>query len=190
MFKKFTFLFLFLTGFSLNAQVSPEEDLLVIRISETALEQELQYFVSKAQERDVKLIFEEVVRSSTGKITAISIQYSIPEGKSGSFEFANAKGIGPVLIKIEKEGKIGFLSGEEVQNSSSRRSFILHKENVAYYDKPLIIIDGKIQAPDFELASIAPEDIQKMTVLKQGQAVKKYGEKAGGGALEIFLRKN
>jgi TonB-dependent SusC/RagA subfamily outer membrane receptor len=52
--------------------------------------------------------------------------------------------------------------------------------------EPLLIIDGK-QAKS--LKNLAPSDIKSLTVLKDGTAEKKYGEKGKNGVIEITTKK-
>jgi serine protease Do len=52
---------------------------------------------------------------------------------------------------------------------------------------PLYILDGKIVA---SISDIAPTDIESVSVLKGAMAIKKYGEKAADGVIEIVSKKN
>jgi len=52
---------------------------------------------------------------------------------------------------------------------------------------PLYILDGKIVA---SISGIAPYDIESVSVLKGDMAIKKYGEKAADGVIEIISKKN
>jgi len=52
---------------------------------------------------------------------------------------------------------------------------------------PLYILDGKIVA---SISGIAPTDIESVSVLKGDMAIKKYGEKAADGVIEIISKKN
>jgi serine protease Do len=52
---------------------------------------------------------------------------------------------------------------------------------------PLYILDGKIVA---SINDIAPTDIESVSVLKGAMAIKKYGEKAANGVVEIVSKKN
>ena len=52
---------------------------------------------------------------------------------------------------------------------------------------PLYILDGKIVA---SISDIAPNDIESVSVLKGAMAIKKYGEKAANGVVEIVSKKN
>lgn len=53
----------------------------------------------------------------------------------------------------------------------------------------LYVVDGKIMASDFDPGTIAPENIESVTVLKDKKATAKYGKKASGGVIEITTRK-
>jgi serine protease Do len=52
---------------------------------------------------------------------------------------------------------------------------------------PLYILDGKIVA---NISDIAPNDIESVSVFKGAMAIKKYGEKAADGVVEIVSKKN
>jgi bla regulator protein BlaR1 len=52
--------------------------------------------------------------------------------------------------------------------------------------KPLFIIDGKEAK---SLKNVSAEDIKSITVLKDGTAEKKYGEKGKNGVIEIYTKK-
>ena len=42
---------------------------------------------------------------------------------------------------------------------------------------PLIVIDGVEQAAGYDFKNIAPDDIERIDVLKDAAAIKKFGEK-------------
>jgi serine protease Do len=52
---------------------------------------------------------------------------------------------------------------------------------------PLYILDGKIVA---SISDIAPNDIESVNVFKGAMAIKKYGDKAANGVVEIVSKKN
>ena len=52
---------------------------------------------------------------------------------------------------------------------------------------PLYILDGKIVN---NIKDISPNDIESVSVLKDAMAIKKYGEKAANGVIEIVSKKN
>ena len=53
---------------------------------------------------------------------------------------------------------------------------------------PLVVVDGVIL--NIDVNKIDPETIESITVIKEGPAVDKYGEKAKGGVIEITTKKN
>ena len=53
---------------------------------------------------------------------------------------------------------------------------------------PLVVVDGVIL--NIDVNKIDPETIQSITVIKEGPAIDKYGEKAKGGVIEITTKKN
>jgi len=55
-------------------------------------------------------------------------------------------------------------------------------------DKPLIILDGK-EISSEEMEKIKPDNIESINVLKGDSAIKKYGEKAKNGVIEITKKK-
>ena len=65
-------------------------------------------------------------------------------------------------------------------------------ENVMFYKSdgkdPLIILDGK-EITKEKMEAIKPENIKTMNVLKGEMAIKKYGEKAKDGVIEIKTKK-
>jgi len=52
---------------------------------------------------------------------------------------------------------------------------------------PLYVVDGKIVT---SISDIAPTDIESVSVFKGAMAIKKYGEKAADGVIEIVSKKN
>lgn len=55
---------------------------------------------------------------------------------------------------------------------------------------PLYIIDGSIKPADFNINTIDPNNIEKISVLKAESAVERYGERGQNGAVEITLKSN
>ena len=54
--------------------------------------------------------------------------------------------------------------------------------------KPLIILEGK-QVTEESMYYLKPEDIDRINVLKDKNAIDKYGEKGKNGVIEVFLKK-
>jgi len=53
---------------------------------------------------------------------------------------------------------------------------------------PLYVVDNKIEESDFNLKTIAPNDIERIDVLKDEAAIEKYGDKAKDGVIEITTK--
>lgn len=55
--------------------------------------------------------------------------------------------------------------------------------------KPLIIIDGEIQADGFSIDSISPDNIERIDVIKGPAAEKRAGDKGKNGIIDITMKK-
>ncbi len=53
--------------------------------------------------------------------------------------------------------------------------------------KPLIILDGK-EVDEEVIKELKPDDIESLNVIKDQNAINKYGEKGRNGVIEIFLK--
>lgn len=63
-----------------------------------------------------------------------------------------------------------------------------NRRKEVYQSKPLIFIDGK-EAKDIRLNDLDPTTIEKISVLKDKEAKKKYGEEGKNGVILITLKK-
>ncbi len=81
------------------------------------------------------------------------------------------------MMKVDASQK------EEKQNIFVFRS---EEEKAA----PLIVIDGVEQAAGYDFKNIAPDDIERIDVLKDAAAIKKFGEKGKNGVIDITMKKN
>lgn len=64
-------------------------------------------------------------------------------------------------------------------------SYLQNKETKV---KPLIILDGKEISED-SIKNLGPDDIESINVIKDQNAINKYGEKGKNGVIEVFLKK-
>jgi TonB-dependent SusC/RagA subfamily outer membrane receptor len=55
--------------------------------------------------------------------------------------------------------------------------------------QPLYVIDGQVMPEDYNLNTIDPEDIESISVLKDGKQTEVYGERAKDGVICITLKK-
>ena len=54
---------------------------------------------------------------------------------------------------------------------------------------PLFVVDGQVMPQDFSLKTVKPEDIESISVLKDGEQTEVYGERAKDGVICITLKK-
>ena len=73
-------------------------------------------------------------------------------------------------VKVQYIGADGTLEGSEVP-------------------QPLYVIDGQVMPEDYNLNAINPEDIESISVLKDGKQTEVYGERAKDGVVSITLKK-
>jgi BlaR1 peptidase M56/TonB-dependent Receptor Plug Domain len=76
----------------------------------------------------------------------------------------------------------------DVTNGEKVYTIVRETSNQKIDDKTLIFVDGKAISQK-EMAAINPSNIQSVNVLKGESAIKKYGEKAANGVIEITLKK-
>ena len=73
-------------------------------------------------------------------------------------------------VKVQYIGADGTLEGSEVP-------------------QPLYVIDGQVMPEDYNLNAINSEDIESISVLKDGKQTEVYGERAKDGVVSITLKK-
>ena len=55
--------------------------------------------------------------------------------------------------------------------------------------QPLFVVDGQVMPEDYSLKTVKPEDIESISVLKDGKQTEVYGERAKDGVICITLKK-
>ena len=55
--------------------------------------------------------------------------------------------------------------------------------------QPLYVVDGQVMPQDFSLRTVKPEDIESISVLKDGEQTEVYGERAKDGVICVTLKK-
>ena len=91
-------------------------------------------------------------------------------------EVITVDGIDKVIVPDGKPRKI-FVRGFKTNNDQL---------TIDGEGQPLFIIDGKEAS---SLKNVSPADIKSITILKDGTAEKKYGEKGKNGVVEIYTKK-
>lgn len=92
--------------------------------------------------------------------------------------FGEAKGEKSIrIIKIDKK------------ELNDKNTFVIKTKGGDDKKAPLIMIDGEEKAAGFDLQSIAPDQIERIDVLKDEAAFKKVGEKGANGVILITMKK-
>ena len=89
-------------------------------------------------------------------------------------------------LELQEQNVSGF-SGNSVLISKDKKNirFNIKSDNT----KPIIIIDGKEMAADFDMDSLDVDTIESMDVLKGQKALQKVGAKGKNGVILIRLKK-
>jgi len=103
------------------------------------------------------------------------------------------RSVSPDQLKLIEEGSEGPTSGVLIRRDTINAVRLRLKEDVAgtltaTEIKPLIIVDGVIMADSDGIKDIAPDDIEKIEVIKGAAAEALYGERAAGGVIQITLK--
>ncbi len=80
------------------------------------------------------------------------------------------------IIKIDKK------------DTAEKNTFIIKTKDSEDEKAPLIVIDGEEKAVGFDLESIVPDQIERIDVLKDEAATKKFGEKGANGVILITMK--
>ena len=97
------------------------------------------------------------------------------KGKNGVVEITAKE---PVTIDSTADGsvKVQYIGADGSVESSE-------------VPQPLYVIDGQVMPDDYNLNSINQEDIESISVLKDGKQTEVYGERAKDGVVSITLKK-
>lgn len=95
-------------------------------------------------------------------------------------------------VKINKDKKPQYPVDEKYYTEQFIQGIDIVSNCYSYYEKtkinPLYIVDGK-ETTEEVIRDLKPEDVYSITVLKDKNAIYKYGEKGKGGVIEIYLKK-
>ena len=81
-------------------------------------------------------------------------------------------------------------ASEDVRKSKEKNVFIIKTNKGENNDKPVIIIDGEVQAEGYDMNAVSPDNIESINVLKGEAAFEKLGERGANGIIMIQLKKN
>ncbi|NTU95335.1 MAG: TonB-dependent receptor plug domain-containing protein, partial [Bacteroidales bacterium] len=91
------------------------------------------------------------------------------------------------FTRTDKTDKQIVISRENIDTTIVKNTIII-KSKSSKGANPLFVVDGKVMK-NFDETSLDPENIKSMSVLKGDIAIKKYGDKAKNGVVEITLKK-
>ena len=97
------------------------------------------------------------------------------KGKKGVISITSKE---PVTIDSTADGsvKVQYIAAD----GSMKSSDVL---------QPLFVVDGQVMPEDYSLKTVKPEDIESISVLKDGKQTEVYGERAKDGVICITLKK-
>ena len=174
--------------------------------------------ISTAKSLNIDLVFSKIRRNSKNEITKIKIFYKDNIGNEYVQDFSKSSGIDPIRFvrSIDQNGKgeIGFYENQTQISTRAKDAVLISEEKVAIIDaaveqetsskgisqttnsvktnnqkpKPIIVLNGIRQIPDFDLNSVDPSTIATVNVLKNEKAIEKYGKEAINGVLEIITK--
>ncbi len=100
------------------------------------------------------------------------------------------KNIDPSTIKSMKIDKNKTGSGGTIEIELKDNFQEVSNTNTSFSgEKPLVVINGKIQNKDFDVNTISSDKIESVNILKEENAINIYGEKAKNGVMEVTLKK-
>ena len=103
-------------------------------------------------------------------------------------------------ITVIKDAAASALYGERARNGvisitlrkdkqeQNKKNVLRIKTGANGANEPLLVVDGVIEE-NVTMKSINPESIQSLNILKNEVAVKKYGDKAKNGVIEVTLKR-
>ena len=95
-------------------------------------------------------------------------------------------------VKINKDKKPQYPVDEKYYSEQFVQGIDIISDCYSFYEKtkikPLYIVEGK-ETTEEMIRDLSPDDVDSITVLKDENAIEKYGEKAKGGVIEIYLKK-
>lgn len=90
------------------------------------------------------------------------------------------------MPKIKKEVRI--IKSDAAQQDDKQNIFVFRSEEEK--GAPLIVIDGEEQPEGYDFKNIAPDDIERIDVVKGPAAIKRFGDKGKNGVVDITMKKN
>lgn len=142
----------------------------------------------------VRIKHSEETHSLYAHLSAINVQegQSVKAGDQIGAVGMSGKATYPHLhyeVHINGQTENPIIDGrDQIIATEDRQQSIQIKNNISEDLKPLMAIHGKIQASNFDIASLNQDDIEAISVFKGEKAIEKYGETAVNGVVDITLK--
>jgi N-acetylmuramoyl-L-alanine amidase len=107
------------------------------------------------------------------------------DGKNGAV-IVNTK----IKELVLKDAPITYISDTATENLTLSGNIKFRNSSKDLSKQPLYVIDGKIQTGKIDLNAIDANEIKSIDVIKGNNALKKYGEAATNGVVEISTKNN
>ncbi len=196
---------LFLMSFNTKEVYITKNETNLDKIEQT----EISVITSKSTDKDLKSIkkdlekqgdgleiqFSEIERDSNQEIKKITINAKFK--KSEEFKHvisinSKNKPIDDIALKVENNELVFASKKDKFYQKYTNSGWIFEKTNTTKtkeIDEDLLIIIDKKESNKEQLEKISPEDINSVNVLKEENAITKYGEKGKNGVIEVFTKK-
>ena len=122
-----------------------------------------------------------VVGYGTQKVTKVS-------GAISTVKSADIQKLNPVRLEEALQGSASGVNVIQSGSPGTKPTILIRGIPSLGGNDPTVIVDGIQQTTD-DLNSINPADIESINVLKGENAIKKYGERAKNGVIEIKTKK-
>ncbi|TXE09444.1 hypothetical protein ES711_05845 [Gelidibacter salicanalis] len=189
-----------------SATTLDQQNVLTFIVTKDTKIEQMEYITEKLSNEDVHFKFKNIERNSKNEITGIKIKYDY-KNKTGTYAKSLSSPIPSIEISVNPTSHnvtIGEHSsglsqtiaiGSEkdsnhIQNIALKEPLGLQKithETSNSQNKPLIILKDK-EITHVEMQAIDPDTIAHISVLKDENATKSYGDKAKNGVIIIQLK--
>jgi TonB-dependent SusC/RagA subfamily outer membrane receptor len=139
-----------------------------------------------------KDIIREYGKAAKDGVIFISTEKSVKAGAGTSNKLPSDIHIVDNAKFSRSDDKAKIITTETEPNNASELEPESCPAKVIFYpeaEKTLVVLDGKEMKIDFDMKSIAPENIESVNVLKGENATEEYGDKGKNGVIIITTKK-
>ena len=113
-----------------------------------------------------------------------NVKVWIPENAEKEFGEKGRNGVVAITSKVP-------MTIDSTADGSVKVQYIAADGSMESSDvlQPLYVVDGQVMPQDFSLKTVKPEDIESISILKEGEQTEIYGERAKDGVICVTLKK-